>query len=367
MNAMTLAIHWLCETPTPYNNALFAEVARRAPGRFLVHFVAANLGEHESLLRRPTGFSWRHVASAVFDYTLCRAALSPDSFFVVGGWQRPLHWLIFLMASGRFATWTDVPDPTARRSWLRQNFRRLILAFAFSRARAILATGAPGLAALERLGASRAKLVNFPYWVRVPAQPEPLPASGTPVVFGAVGRLVPRKGFDILLAAAAELARTAEVDFRIQIVGDGPERAALQEQARMLKATNIVTFLGWRSAEEVRAALLQMHVLVHPARFEPFGVVVLEAMALGRPVIASDQTMAAVDRVRPGVNGWLATAGDARALTRAMQEALLRRDRLAEMGVAAHAVAREWPLSRGADEILRIATACAWLAMAPTA
>lgn len=104
-----------------------------------------------------------------------------------------------------------------------------------------------------------------------------------PVLVG-VGRLVAKKGFDVLLRALAIL-RAEGVVVELRLAGDGPERSALQALAGTLGLSDQVRFLGWR--EDVAEVLRGMDLFVLPSRDEPFGIVVLEAMALGIPIIAT--------------------------------------------------------------------------------
>jgi len=104
----------------------------------------------------------------------------------------------------------------------------------------------------------------------------------------AVGRFARAKGFDHLLRAAAALnARGTPVD--VELVGDGPERAALGALARELGVEQRVHFRGWLPFAEVRRAMSQATVLVHPSPGLGDGLpnVLREAMAVGTPVIAS--------------------------------------------------------------------------------
>ncbi len=100
----------------------------------------------------------------------------------------------------------------------------------------------------------------------------------------AVGQLVRHKGFDLLIAAFAQVSdQFPDVD--LIIAGDGAERDALRQQAAALP--NRIHFLGSVPRETVASLMASASVIVIPSRREPFGIVGLEAMASGRPVIAS--------------------------------------------------------------------------------
>jgi len=101
----------------------------------------------------------------------------------------------------------------------------------------------------------------------------------------AVGRLERQKGFDVLLdAMPAVLA--AHPAARLTIVGEGRERARLEQRIRRLGLEGSVELAGWR--EDVGELLRGATLLVHPSRWEGFGLVLLEAMSAGTPVVATD-------------------------------------------------------------------------------
>lgn len=104
-----------------------------------------------------------------------------------------------------------------------------------------------------------------------------------PFRFVTCGRLVYQKGFDLLLEAAALLKQRYE--FELHIIGDGPLKTALMEQAMVLGITERVRFLGWQTKPEVVMAGGNAFVL--SSRWEGFGNVLVEAMSVGLPVIAT--------------------------------------------------------------------------------
>lgn len=110
----------------------------------------------------------------------------------------------------------------------------------------------------------------------------PPPQTARPVLIG-VGRLVPQKGFDLLLQAAAQ----SHYEPDVWIVGDGAELPRLRELASTLDMRERVKFLGRRSPVEVRALMASSNAVVVPSRAEAFGIVVLEAWASGLPVLAT--------------------------------------------------------------------------------
>ena len=101
-----------------------------------------------------------------------------------------------------------------------------------------------------------------------------------------IARLTPRKNIGGLLNALSQASLPDKTTLRI--VGDGPRRSALEARARQLNIRSRVHFLGRLDRPSVQNALWDAHALVLPSRHETFGIVLLEAMATGLPVIASN-------------------------------------------------------------------------------
>lgn len=153
-----------------------------------------------------------------------------------------------------------------------------------------------------------------------------------------VGRLVERKGVPVLLDAVALLR--GDTRLSVRIIGDGPERAALEARAAQLGLGERVTFEGTVSADRLRAALEACNALVLPAivtdkgETEGLGVVLMEAMQYGKLVIATD-TGGIPDVVEDGATGILVKPGDAVTLAAAIRGAMndpVRAARLAAAG-----------------------------------
>lgn len=148
-------------------------------------------------------------------------------------------------------------------------------------------------------------------------EPAPAPARARLV---SIGRLNPEKG-QVLLAEAAARLRDQGIDVEIVLVGDGPARAQIERRAREGGVEDRLRLVGWQSSDEVRAWILGSRAVVVSSFAEGIPVVLLEAMALRRPAIATC-VGGIPELVRPGENGWLVPAGSAEELARAMREAV---------------------------------------------
>lgn len=138
-------------------------------------------------------------------------------------------------------------------------------------------------------------------------------------IVGAVGRLDPIKNYGLLLDAVATLRRTAGATssrpLAVWFVGDGPEEASLRERAKAQGVEDVVRLLGRRS--DVPRLLAAMDVFVLTSLREGMSNAILEAMACGVPVIATD-VGGNREMIVDGRTGWLIESGDAAALASAI-------------------------------------------------
>lgn len=148
-----------------------------------------------------------------------------------------------------------------------------------------------------------------------------------------IGRLDERKAQIVLVAAARRLFDEG-TPFEIVLVGDGKMRPNIEEAIRQAGLQEKITIAGWASGQQVKAEIEASRALVLPSFSENMPVVIMEAMALGRPVI-STYVAGIPELVEPEKTGWLVPASDEIALTNAMREALTAPSgQLVRMGTA---------------------------------
>ncbi len=113
------------------------------------------------------------------------------------------------------------------------------------------------------------------------------PRKSDPFLFIWAGRLEHVKGVDLLLEAVKSLSAQTDKRFLIRLAGKGSLREDLEQQAKKLGISDRVRFLGRLSREEMQEEMQGANCFVLPTRYEAFGVVLIEAMATGLPVIAT--------------------------------------------------------------------------------
>lgn len=176
--------------------------------------------------------------------------------------------------------------------------------------------------------------------------------AGDPVRLLFVGRLVRQKGLDILLRSLAGLALPAKAI--LDVVGDGPELAALRDQAGHLGLTEGVRFHGWCSREALPEHYRRADVFVLASRDEGMPNVLLEAMASGLPVVATE--VAGIDELlHEGVGGVLVPTEDPGVLRDRLAELICDPGLRTRLGAAGRAlVERKYSWRRSAEAYLRL-------------
>jgi colanic acid/amylovoran biosynthesis glycosyltransferase len=163
---------------------------------------------------------------------------------------------------------------------------------------------------------------NLPY-TPIPSQPR----------FVCVGRLCEQKGQLLLLEAASQLVAEG-LTFKLVFVGDGELRPQIENAIAKLGLQDYIEITGWASSKEVRQQILDAKAMVLPSFAEGLPVVLMEALALGRPVI-STYVAGIPELVEPGVSGWLVPAGSVSDLIVSLRIVLeMPSEKLEQMGKA---------------------------------
>ena len=302
---------------------------------------AANLGHQVEVVavesRGRAGESGRHRSGVTRAFSF--AALGSQEIapgYIAAAWKRadiihvhhphPLADLACLLRARR--TPVVVTQHADSRRTAYRPFTRLVL----RRARAIVVPSRAHLALSTELTGYEGKVEVIPFGIdqtRWQSVPPPPPGAQSRAIF--IGRLVAYKGLDILLRAMEQVP-----DLRLDIVGSGPEGPRLKTLARALAITDRVRFYGEYPDDDLPRRMADADFLVLPSVTveEMFGLVVLEAMAAGRPVITTAGPSAVREVNVPGVTGLEVPLRDVPALARALETLSRDPDRRRSMGEA---------------------------------
>jgi glycosyltransferase involved in cell wall biosynthesis len=321
----------------PYTKPLFECLARRDDCRLLV--VSETPMERDRRWAPEVDLPFDHVLLDSWTLDLSRLAIgsgfrtrfdtylyvpkrllrplvefAPDVVVAGGGgiWSSPAN--IAALAARRRHGWGFVPwwgsftrpHPTLPRRladpWVR----------AFMRASdAWLVYGSRQAQDVVELGADRERVVVAPITPLVPEAPARgrVPADG-PTRYLFVGRLIERKGLDVLLDAFSRVDGG-----ELRIAGDGPLRPVVEAAAARDPRIHLI---GHVAGEALVRAYRDADVLVVPSLYEPWGLVVHEGLTYGLPVITTDQVGAADDLIERDVNGYVVAAGSSDELREAL-------------------------------------------------
>ena len=158
------------------------------------------------------------------------------------------------------------------------------------------------------------------------------------LLIGTIGRLAPQKGVETLVRAVLRLFQEG-VAGSLVLAGEGELAGRVQQLAAAAGMPDRVLLLGYRTDAPLILAALDVFVLA--SRFEGLPYTLMEAMASGRPVVATE-CAGNQDLVQDGVNGLLAPVGDERALADALQRLLVDDTLRCSLGAAASETARTW-------------------------
>lgn len=168
-----------------------------------------------------------------------------------------------------------------------------------------------------------------------------------------VGRLEKIKGVQVLLDALRSV-REEYPDAELLVAGAGPYEPVLRSQVKLLELDDVVRFVGQVGREELYEYYKASAVVAVPSLWpEPFGKVGIEAMSVGRPVIASN-VGGMSEWLDDGITGYVVTPGSPKELGEALCRVLRNRDRRATMGAAARARAEAFSIEAHAEKIVTV-------------
>lgn len=227
--------------------------------------------------------------------------------------------------------------------------RRLAIRNRFGHAHAVWGIGDWAIKEYQRCLPSVRQFANMPYASNL--DPYFAIHRGTagsapvlPLKFLYSGSLIYRKGVDLLVSATIKLL---EEGYNICLTLMGHGELELQLRAKIpQKYDNSITFTGFKDWHELPLVYAEHDLLVAPSRYDGWGLIVMEGLAAGMPVIASDMMGSAIDFIKHNQNGWIFPAGDENALYVALKQSIFAP--VNEIGLAARKSVEGWSLEKAA-------------------
>jgi glycosyltransferase involved in cell wall biosynthesis len=295
-----------------------------------------------------------------------------DAVILLTGYRYASFWIA--LAAAKFSRkavlfGTDASELRARdgRRWksvVKQTFWPAL----FRRADVVIVPSTRGVELMRSLGLPAGRVVLTPYvvdnewWSDRAATVERISVrrawgvpEEAPVVLFCAKLQSWKRPLDLLRAFAASAVPGAHLVF----AGEGPLREELKAEARALGLNGRVRFIGFANQTQLPEIYRASDLLVLPSEYEPFGVVVNEAMLCGCPVAVSDRVGAGDDLVSPGQTGFVFPFGNIESLAAILKEALMAPNRLRELGEAARRRMMSWGPSDNITAVVRaVGLAC---------
>lgn len=285
-------------------------------------------------LKSKGGSLFRSLIAAL--QTLLTISNNKESFIFVCGYSNFATFLTILycgITKRKFVVFADVfnnQKPSGSFGNFKKFVRYRLRTYIFKHSRAILVCGKKGIESALVAGCTHNKVIEFPYVVDIKRMqneyPNDLPTSCVDdiktkkIILFFSGRMIERKGLKTLLQAMSLL--NVNLDWRLWIEGDGIEIEQYKLLSFQLGIADKCIFLGFCQYKLHSYLLINSNIVIIPSIEDNWGIVVDEALQLGKVVISTDKTGSAIDRISHGVNGLIFSAGDHAALAKNLENVI---------------------------------------------
>lgn len=348
-----MQIEWIAIQPTPYNEYLYKALKANFKDDFSLYYeirtlkdlpFKENLGLQDFYLEN----NFRLKLHLIFK------AFSRYNNFVLCGWNSLFKICVILIrffTKNPYFIWTDSVDSSKLNS--NPFFLKKLKGLFLNNAKIVFTTGKMGVEELDKVYYFKhsERVVSLPYFTPIPDTQRPKETKIDPIKLLCVSRLVEYKGYDKVIEGLRELVDRG-YNVQLKIGGTGPFEEKLKVVVEKNKLKNNVEFLGWLGQDEQLELKKHSHVFIHaPVAHEPYGVVIIENLAFGLPVISSSKAGAGVDRIINGKNGFLINPNNKDEFADAVIN--ICRDSIVynEYSVNARKLSREWTASKGVEII----------------
>ena len=351
---MKLTVNWICELSSHYNDFLFNKLEKDGKINLKVYYVHKQLKSHPwKIFNRNYDFDFFNQKTIIDWKLIFKSIFKRNEIFVIGGWYSITMILIILtriIFNSKYVIWTDTPQ-IKKNIGFKNKVRNYWIKYVLKNAFSVWGTGLSATNNLKLMGASQKHTFNLPYFTDIDIfKPIEKEREKKEIVFLSSGRLTnKRKGFDLALEALGMLnIKYPAVKFSYHIAGTGPDYKLLVEQCKKYNIEELVKFVGWLDLDDLIGFYEKGDYFLHPARYEPYGVAVIEAMASGLIVVGSDVTGAVIDRVQDGVNGFIHKDNNVENLfLKLIKLTSLSNDSIDVMRKKSIEVSSEWKLEKG--------------------
>ena len=360
-----LQIFWLLDSPSPYNSDLFRIISNSTLFDLNIYYNNLTSKTHFWKDNLNNGLNYKKINFKILiNHIFKRNNKKNNNIYIIAGWNYVINILIILLlilSNSKFVFLSDTLNLNKNRStWkniLLIVIQKIIIKYSYK----ILTSGKPGVTSYKLIGAPVEKIINVPLWIdnnkyftkyldnKLINEDKILQNH---FIFTSNGRLINElKGFDIAIEAFGKLVKLfPEYTLEYNIIGDGCDYEKIKQQIKNLKLENIVSLKGWKENDDVINLLCNSHFFIHAAtKHEPFGVVIIEAMASGLIVFASDKSMAALDRIDDNYNGFIHKSGDSEMLVTQISSVLKNPRTILDLRNNSLIKSNEWPIEKSIE------------------
>jgi len=363
----------LHKLPTPYNDYFFRALNVEPDIELQVFHLWRGSERRPWVSKLGTGYPnyYMQPKFGIDLHTLRIAWSNRDSVFMVGDWAHiPVIALLFarILNHSPVTLWVDTPQEHLPRPWWKRFTRTFFLKWLFSKVDTIFGSGNPARRVLVDMGAQPQKIVDLQFSVNLD---HPIIISQSPLmvhrsralrktvgcersglIFGISGTLdLSKKAQDIGLKAFAACCEKSSKHLGLLIAGTGQDLGQLKNLVDELGIIDQVKFLGWQEPDEMDVFYMSCDVLLHPANYDPFPVVIIEAMSWSIPVIGTSTSGTVEERVVDGINGFAVSPGDFENMSESMLRFINSPKLLKSASLAARHTAEIWPMARSVEVV----------------
>ncbi len=287
------------------------------------------------------GIDWQLIKLAVF---------SRNTIFIIAGWDTFFKIMLFLtliIFRKKYVLFTDTIKINGSKNFLKKSVRSLLINTILSNSYKNFTTGEIGVKTMN-LVYNSSKTINFPFATDLnyfSSTPDFSNFSKEKILFSSGRLLNSHKGYDIAIKALKNI-KDKGYDFKYYLAGTGPDQKMLEELIRKCGLQEQVFLLGWQELEDIKELYAKSHIFLHPSHLDPFPNAILEAMACGLIVVASDKAGSAVERITDNVSGYIFEDNSVTQLTEKIINVFESpKEKILSISQEAKAVSKKWDVS----------------------